>query len=337
MPDVIETVGDRGKITVPEQTVTSFCQTNYFQSGGRKHLQQQRPVTPVGKHNGHRSPSAGTSNTIIEDEATLEDSNVSYPDLTDQAALAENRENRENREIEEIQYILSDSPISDWEDLIVQEEEDWDLAHRLQQEENEFHTEVEFFFDTLQSVPHQEHILLGVFDENDSRSNKRHAIYGLNMPNSPIDLGWDPDAWDEVSRELDDVRPTFHNKSTSSHINPSTDADVETARILQAEEFWNQRGPVGSRECVVCGESILIMDLPSLAHCTHPPETCTDCYAEWITAQLRDSSWREAKCPGNECNIKLEYFEIQQYATQETFQQYDTFIARAAFSEDRKS
>jgi hypothetical protein len=78
------------------------------------------------------------------------------------------------------------------------------------------------------------------------------------------------------------------------------------------------------------------MDFPSLPNCSHPPETCAGCYSEWVTAQLQGSGWSEAKCPGHKCNSTLSYHEIQQYASAQTFQQYDNFIAKQAMSEDRK-
>jgi hypothetical protein len=90
------------------------------------------------------------------------------------------------------------------------------------------------------------------------------------------------------------------------------------------------------RDCVVCDDSIAIGDLPSLTDCEHRPETCAGCYADWITTQLQGSTWREAKCPGSDCNVVLSYHDIRLYASSETFEKYDTFKARALINEDRK-
>ncbi|KAF2132131.1 hypothetical protein P153DRAFT_284705 [Dothidotthia symphoricarpi CBS 119687] len=107
------------------------------------------------------------------------------------------------------------------------------------------------------------------------------------------------------------------------------------ARALQEEEEEQSRKmPRNTRECAVCSDDIAIAELPSLANCAHQPQTCAECYGVWITTQLRDNSWREVKCPANECKIILAYYEIQQYAAQEIFEQYDTFTARAVFSDD---
>ena len=90
------------------------------------------------------------------------------------------------------------------------------------------------------------------------------------------------------------------------------------------------------RDCVVCDSSIAIGDLPSLTDCEHRPETCAGCYSDWITTQLQGSTWREAKCPGSDCNVVLSYHDIRLYASSETFEKYDTFKARALIDEDRK-
>lgn len=93
---------------------------------------------------------------------------------------------------------------------------------------------------------------------------------------------------------------------------------------------------VAIRQCLVCSDSFPIVELPMLAECEHLPHTCSTCYAGWIAAQLQGSSWTEARCPESTCHIKMTYREIQQNAQVEIFQQYDTFIARAALNEDRK-
>jgi hypothetical protein len=93
---------------------------------------------------------------------------------------------------------------------------------------------------------------------------------------------------------------------------------------------------VALRQCPVCSDSFPIAELPMLAECKHLPHTCSTCYAGWVAAQLQGSSWMEARCPESTCHTKMTYSEIQQNAPVEIFQQYDTFIARAALNEDRK-
>ncbi|KAF1958793.1 hypothetical protein CC80DRAFT_394505, partial [Byssothecium circinans] len=84
------------------------------------------------------------------------------------------------------------------------------------------------------------------------------------------------------------------------------------------------------RDCAVCGEAIPVADFPSLANCTHAPETCCDCFAPWIEAELATKGWHNIRCPGTNCNILLQHHQVQAYATPKTFEQYDMFAMREA-------
>jgi hypothetical protein len=127
-------------------------------------------------------------------------------------------------------------------------------------------------------------------------------------------------------KKIAHVRPRFAHKGTRE--NP---IDVELVSNVRAK-----KPIVEIPECSVCGDSCPGAELPSLAGCEHPPQTCSTCYTAWLAVQLRGSSWREAKCPVSKCKVKLTYQEIQQYASSESFQQYDTYIAHIALNEDRK-
>ena len=91
-----------------------------------------------------------------------------------------------------------------------------------------------------------------------------------------------------------------------------------------------------SRECLVCGDAFPATKFPFLSACKHLPQTCPNCYAEWISVQLKESGWREVKCPENNCDVKLTYTDILHTTTPKTFEQYDTFLTRTALNEDRK-
>jgi hypothetical protein len=124
--------------------------------------------------------------------------------------------------------------------------------------------------------------------------------------------------------------------SHDEHDAIDTSLDAMLARRLHDEEEQSRRVVVPTRACVVCDDIHQVADLPSLASCDHVPQTCATCYSGWVGSQLESSGWREAKCPEDQCRTKMTYHEIQQIATPEIFQRYDTFIARAAISEDRK-
>ncbi|KAH3949154.1 hypothetical protein HBI24_014500 [Parastagonospora nodorum] len=110
-------------------------------------------------------------------------------------------------------------------------------------------------------------------------------------------------------------------------------SDALLAQQLHDQERL-QHVVVRRRDCIVCGDSILINEFPSLAKCEHIPQTCAVCYSTWIARQLEDSGWKEARCPENKCKTKLEYYEIQQTITPEVFQRFDDMMARNAIGED---
>lgn len=118
----------------------------------------------------------------------------------------------------------------------------------------------------------------------------------------------------------------------------TTEASMQDALLAQQlqEEDRPQHTVVRRRDCIVCGDSILITEFPSLSKCEHIPQTCAVCYSTWIARQLEDSGWKEARCPENKCKTKLEYYEIQQTVTPEIFQRFHDMIARHAIGEDRE-
>ena len=134
-----------------------------------------------------------------------------------------------------------------------------------------------------------------------------------------------------------DLDPVDWNWASSNAIHAAqVDRDSALARELQDEENHMRQAPAPSRECTVCGDKLPVSALPGLAECSHPPQTCSGCYAGWVAAQLECNGWGGAKCPERECKVKLTYYEIQQTAAPETFLKYDDFMARTALNDDRK-
>jgi hypothetical protein len=150
-------------------------------------------------------------------------------------------------------------------------------------------------------------------------ADREHALRAAEA-DDPVDL-------DENDGDLTYNRDV---KTTEASIQ-----DALPARQLQKEGRL-QHAMVRRRDCIVCGDSILINDFPLLAKCEHTPQTCAVCYSTWIAKQLEDSGWKEARCPENRCKTKLEYYEIQQTVTPEIFQRFDDMIARNAIGEDRE-
>jgi hypothetical protein len=239
--------------------------------------------------------------------------------------------------------------------LLLQEDMDRRLARRLQYEEDERYHNNQSLHAQLRATAHQLSMAPPTRSKRQHRrSNAGRVVSGKHgTRDDPIDL--DPNS-ELNSDESDEVVLTGRAKtggSSAPQLDPmdldgddwnwnssdefgstQIDLDATLAQLLQEEEQFQQLA-VKTRDCVVCGDSHPINELPSLAECTHFPQTCATCYGGWIATQLQGSSWREAKCPESECKVKLTYYEIQQVVTPEIFLQYDTFIARTAMSEDR--
>jgi hypothetical protein len=96
-------------------------------------------------------------------------------------------------------------------------------------------------------------------------------------------------------------------------------ADFLVAIQLQEDIAQEQITPP-TRACVVCQETVAISRLPALMSCTHEPQTCADCFANWIASELEGKGWQNINCPETNCRNKLEPAEVRIYATEEVFQ-----------------
>jgi hypothetical protein len=280
---------------------------------------------------------------------------VVYPDLSRSARRrAGRREAPASASVEDAPRFLKSRDAA-----LLQEQLDRRLAQQLQQEEDDAFNASHSIYAQPRSATGEYPAPRFVKPGRQRNSNRRRHPSGTQ--DDPVDLLSDSDLDSSESDVLDfaehvDVGNTAiddggpmdldYEEDWSSgsqwKYNPSmlnnaqTELDAELAWQLQDEEERNLQTPLATRECPVCTDSFPITTLPSLADCTHAPQTCTICYAGWVAAQLEGSSWREAKCPEGNCKVKLTYDEIQQIATAEVFEQYDTFITRTALNEDRK-
>lgn len=231
------------------------------------------------------------------------------------------------------------------EAMALQEQLDRNLAQQLQYEESEIYNSASSLM-----VPFILDVSAGPLPYS---QNEESASTPLGTHEAPIDLDSE-DEWGDTddspaitpvstiriqrqadgssSRSLSDEMDWQPSSPTSQS---QIDEDAILAQLLQEQE--DQQAVPATRECPACNDQFPVYELPSLAHCAHPPQTCTDCFAGWIAAQLEGSSWQTAKCPETKCSVQLEYHEIQQLASPETFARYDTFITRAACNDDRKS
>ncbi|RMZ26602.1 hypothetical protein D0859_09341 [Hortaea werneckii] len=105
----------------------------------------------------------------------------------------------------------------------------------------------------------------------------------------------------------------------------------ESALRLQREQDERKRARL--RDCVVCGDTKDPLDFPIDAPtpgCRHPSRLCAQCLQSWVASELDSKGCEGIKCP--ECPQILQYADVRQAASQETFKAYDNLATRNALS-----
>ena len=77
--------------------------------------------------------------------------------------------------------------------------------------------------------------------------------------------------------------------------------------------------------CVSCEEAMPLSDFASLAPgtvCTHSNNTCTDCWQQWLEAQLNNADIQATDISCAQCPSKLHQNNIQAFASQTLFDRY---------------
>ncbi|CAO2657361.1 Nn.00g034870.m01.CDS01 [Neocucurbitaria sp. VM-36] len=312
-----------------------FSNINYFQSGSRE--QALRQIRNTSTKQGHKRRSRRPS--------TLSSSSGHFSYLQTKSRSS-------------IQPTYARKPPSTFnrDSNSIQEAQDRELAQRLQKDEDSaYETLSPLSLDHIRHTARQYPWQKALRPQTSPVSSLKRVRPHSGTRENPIEVDADSDSNLPDARVVKSSVRTKHygaiygkpieldESSSGSDLGDeipvagvvdSEKQDLNFSILLQAKEDCDGRTSRGSRECAVCGEAFLIIESPSLPGCTHPPETCASCYEEWITTQLQGSGWMEVKCPGSDCRINLTYYEIQEHARPTTFQQYDTFIARAAFNDD---
>lgn len=257
---------------------------------------------------------------------------MSYLKRIDQRVTAEQeaRDRKMAEELQEEEYVELLSSLSGYDDAFIDEHGNW-LLEELRSAAG------------LRTSPNRVRL---------SRDIPRTFLTGSDQASANRGTLDDPIEIDSNSdNEMMEISNQQQDNTTSPRDQIMIDEDTSEAevfvlaqeaprgdsRVALREVFFNdlfQPQMTGTRECAVCGDPTMMVDLPSLANCTHQPETCSTCFAAWIASELDKKGWKNIKCPGSECRVILEHHEVQQYATKAVFDQYDTFSMRAALSDD---
>ncbi|KAK4035070.1 hypothetical protein C8A01DRAFT_18209 [Parachaetomium inaequale] len=88
------------------------------------------------------------------------------------------------------------------------------------------------------------------------------------------------------------------------------------------------------QQCSTCIEAKKPSEMPGQIspRCKHQPTVCKDCLKNWLQSSIEQGAWDRLKCP--DCSEPLEWQDVKQHASDETFTRYDSLVLRAALSED---
>jgi hypothetical protein len=239
---------------------------------------------------------------------------LAYPDLT--AAFARRAHRVQESEPLPVKRIKAESV--DEDAALAQEQSDRKLAEALQRQEDQRYNGVMASASDEDRGRDGMSIFLQLRENNASVSDRRNGRYfGRGTRHEPVEL------------DCDEFDPNVEMGENNNLENTKTGRD-DIAGRTKAE----QAPTVPEIECVVCSESLPLAHVPSLATCTHVPQTCPNCFATWIESELEKKGWQSIKCPGSDCRVILAHHEVQQYATRSVFEQYDLFVMRAALGND---
>ncbi|KAI8937439.1 hypothetical protein NX059_005161 [Plenodomus lindquistii] len=300
---------------VIRQLTNPFSQINYFQTGRSEPSSRRRESARVREH-GRRSeaPLLEAPRSSSENLQTLITSNEeSYP-VTRQPG----HDFRQQWNEEEL--FNADAEI--YGEYFSTYDEDRALAQAV---ENSLREVEPAFARRRESRTHRQ-MTQGVQTFEKTFTARKSKTAAPNRPkagsrSNPIDLTAVPD------------EPSFYGQYVESLIDFERSAIARSIREKENEQF-QKASKASTRECVIDGESHSIASMPALADCTHNLNYCAGCYQDWLAAQLEHNGWREVKCPEQGCTTMLTHEEIQQYASEETFQRYNDFLARAQCEKD---
>ncbi|KAH9863486.1 hypothetical protein IAQ61_009764 [Plenodomus lingam] len=320
-----------------QQSDSNFSNTNCFQSGGsgqnteHPHLFETHVPRRCSKG---QSPEGINTGSDPSWTSRSSDDNVTYPDLA--SSLDSPRHSN-------LDMLQATSPLTlksqaeideEWKlALQLQKEEDYAIEERGRKKQNDYAHEN----DRRRNAADDARLSFN-FAFAPWRASGARQRFSIGFPSPKRTLiprdtasGLDSSRLGTQANPSNSNNGTLYREFVDTVLNDKTNALLNT--LVRQEKEQNQ---VPTRICVVDGEAYSITSMPTLSACSHDPNYCAECYQRWLTAQLEDSSWHEARCPEHGCNAILTYPEIQQHASQESFELYDKFLTRAALNQDRK-
>ncbi|KAI1260304.1 hypothetical protein F5Y18DRAFT_259881 [Xylariaceae sp. FL1019] len=114
-------------------------------------------------------------------------------------------------------------------------------------------------------------------------------------------------------------------------------SEHDMERLLPADVYQRYRLRLDSEEerveCVVCAEDKPRRDYPTSPispTCDHETQCCRACIATHLTSRLDSGGLQSLSCP--QCQAVLSYTSVREYASPDTFTQYDRLLMRDGLS-----
>jgi hypothetical protein len=86
--------------------------------------------------------------------------------------------------------------------------------------------------------------------------------------------------------------------------------------------------PLVNPTCSVCGEVVPPAEYPLLQRCSHEPRVCEDCFANWLTSQVENTSWDRIVCPSEGYSVSIDHEDMKTLASKETYTRYALLLVQ---------
>ncbi len=123
---------------------------------------------------------------------------------------------------------------------------------------------------------------------------------------------------------------TPYSPGPTSHPEPIQNAQASGSAsplgLLRRRSLQNIAHLSTKKECIVCrsdsGEVEFSMDTPTSA-CNHGPLVCVNCLEQIILIAITSGDYIAGiLCPSPDCAQRLDYYDVQKWATRDTFDRY---------------
>jgi hypothetical protein len=116
----------------------------------------------------------------------------------------------------------------------------------------------------------------------------------------------------------------------------AADALSQIWRLSSATRSVGSQSPGPRRnstdmECIICRSDSAEVEFsrsPPTAVCSHPPQVCISCLQQVILISITNGDFISGiLCPSLGCSQRLDYYDVQEWATSEVFDRYVVLIS----------